>query len=907
MNSIASARWADPDYFRDKYFFEDGAIWIGRNPHNANDAIGYKDEKHIVVCAGAGSGKGRSFIVNNLALWQGSTITYDPKGELPDILAARRGGGDKYCDGLNQDVFVLDPFNRSTVDDKYRGYCDPVAMLNADTVELSTWCYRLADSLIKKKQSGQGQDWADKGIAFIALIIEHVVTCPHIGNDRRNIHYVYELVLQGDVKEAEIVNRRFAEFAAEKNANLQEGEKPVPEKVFDPYEVLLEAMTRNESATRFLPMEARALLRESKKVEKYFTHVSGEAREGLRWLRSEGIQQVLSGTGMAKNRCFDPNRLKADPYGVSLFIVLPVDDLKENEPWLQSLFVGIFATIRSQKIKPKHQILTVLDEFSSLGYQEYIATSLDNIRGAGMKIAFIVQNFGKIKKLYGDEMESFFTNCGLELYFGKIGQIASEYIKKEIGDTQVVMTARNANMSVSGSETESEAIAFGTTSARGGSESNSTTSGTQFSIGEGTNWNESFGWADGVNWSDTKNWGRGDGKSMGSNYGPHIFIEGLEHSNTYGTSLNRNVGGGHTYGGNRSKSGNKAKGGNKNITKSNTDSKSKTVASTWQDSTSETKTNTKSRTKGYQIGGGIAESFHKKPLLDNHEMNSYLRAFSDEDIDHPAYPGMMLVRIFGEDPIFVRRTNYDQDPFFERCFSPDPLHGYLPLNQVPMLGFQYTPEHIHTFEIPARVYREVVDTQLSVRRYQRYNTNDELFTYETDETRFSVPAPAAGRVLEAHTDLDENNRKIMVVRSDTPLEKDYAFKDLLEDLNETDLRDKQTREAEFEASEEEKRNFLKAAAWRKFDNDFKDDEHFFKKHGWGLLWIPVLSCIVGAVLFVLLALIFVGTINTMAPIGAQLGCAWGLFIIGKLFYRVQFLMPDKEAEIEKKYGTRPKV
>ena len=83
-----------------------------------------------MVCAGAGSGKGRSFIVNNLAMYPGSTITYDPKGELPDILAPRRGDGNALCDGMRQNAFVLDPLRRSGVEKKYLGYCDPVSLLD---------------------------------------------------------------------------------------------------------------------------------------------------------------------------------------------------------------------------------------------------------------------------------------------------------------------------------------------------------------------------------------------------------------------------------------------------------------------------------------------------------------------------------------------------------------------------------------------------------------------------------------------------------------------------------------------------------------------------------------------------------------------------------------------------------
>lgn len=516
-SSIANAKWADPDYVTNKYYFEEGDIWIGRNPHNFDSAIGYKDERHIMVCAGAGSGKGRSFIVNNLALYPGSTITYDPKGELPYILAPRRGDGNQYCDGMGQDVYVLDPLNRSGVEEKYRGYCDPVAMLDPQDPELTTWCHRLARSLVKEKQSGQGSDWADKGIAFTALVLEHVVTYRHIPAEQRNLHYVLQLVLEGNVESADRLRDVFAAQAREHNANLAEGEKPMQPVDPDPYDVLLREMMQNQDANRFLAMEARKLHRESVRVPKYFAHVSGESAEGLKWLRSPSMERALSGWG-DETRRFDPRRLKTDPKGVSLFIVLPVDDLDLYEPWLQSLFIGIFAAMRETRIKPKFPVLTIMDEFSSLGYQDYIASSLDNIRGAGMKIAFIVQNLGTLEDLYGKKIESFFTNSGLELYFGRVGQTASEFIKKELGEIEVVRIARSENRSESGSETTSTAIAFGTTTSEGGTSSTATSRGSSDSRGT------SFNWSKGINWSDSDNWGETSGKSMGTNYGPHVFF-----------------------------------------------------------------------------------------------------------------------------------------------------------------------------------------------------------------------------------------------------------------------------------------------------------------------------------------------------------------------------------------------
>ncbi|MBT6231084.1 MAG: type IV secretory system conjugative DNA transfer family protein, partial [Candidatus Scalindua sp.] len=82
---IATARWGDPSYIAEQYPYSPGAIWLGRNPHNENQAIGYKDDGHVFVCAGTRTGKGRALIVNNLLKWPGSIVSVDPKGENATI------------------------------------------------------------------------------------------------------------------------------------------------------------------------------------------------------------------------------------------------------------------------------------------------------------------------------------------------------------------------------------------------------------------------------------------------------------------------------------------------------------------------------------------------------------------------------------------------------------------------------------------------------------------------------------------------------------------------------------------------------------------------------------------------------------------------------------------------------
>ena len=101
----------DPVDTAEGYPHKPGAFWIGRSPIDDDHALGFDDDRHVLLVANTRSGKGRAVIANNLALWPGSIVSIDPKGENAMLTARRRGKGSQYCDGMGHEVFVLDPFN----------------------------------------------------------------------------------------------------------------------------------------------------------------------------------------------------------------------------------------------------------------------------------------------------------------------------------------------------------------------------------------------------------------------------------------------------------------------------------------------------------------------------------------------------------------------------------------------------------------------------------------------------------------------------------------------------------------------------------------------------------------------------------------------------------------------------
>lgn len=733
---LADARWADPDHISACFEFKPGKIWLGRHPHDSDIALGHLDDKHVLICAGNRSGKGRSLIINNMAVWPGSLASYDPKGDLATMLAPRRGQGNAFCDGMGQDVFVLDPKRVAEVDEAYRAYFNPLEALNPDDDDFLVWCDRIADVIVKKTEGTESASWAEKAKHFLSMLIAHVRTGEFFKSEERNLLTVYRLCQEGHHDYARALEAETG-------------------KRHDPFTMLLEEIEHNETAAGELRSMARSFRTDKEDQPKLFNSVRNEAALQLAFLKSQAIKRVIAppadGT---EGRSLDLSRMKTDPRGISVFVVLPTEDSEEYSRWANTVFLCMFAAARQVRAKPAsgHQTLCVLDEFLDLGKNDYVRSALRNIAGAGVKLMIVVQGLGELEAAYDKAADAFFTNCGLKLFFGDTGREGPPYIEKALGETQIVLVARNATQSKSHQTSTTTTYAYSETEGTG----ETRTEGTNWTKGktrtDGSQWSESLGWNTGVNWSDSTNWGRSEGDSAGRNYGPHIFFRGLEHTSNYGTSFNRSSGGGKTKGGQSGESGASVRGGQSSVAQTESVGGQTSTAFSSQQSQTRQWSDATGIVEGYSISGGVAEQFFKKPLLAASEVGLYLKSFSEDEKDHPAYPGLMLVMADGERPFFVRRSNYDQDPYFIRCFSPDPAQDFIPIDKQPMLGFEFTPYNIVTIEIPPSVTEFMANLNdgidVPLRRGTSFREGDTLFSRTFDKKRIHSKAPVYGRVLE---------------------------------------------------------------------------------------------------------------------------------------------------------------
>lgn len=747
-NKVGDAFWADPNDIAHKYPYDpEKDFFIGRNPFNYDQAIGYDDDRHVFLCAGTRGGKGRSLVINNLIQWRGSIVSIDPKGENASIVVARRAAGDKYCKGLGQKTYVLDPYGLSKGTEDYKASCNLLDMIDADSPSLLSDCEILAEGMRVTQSGGESESWSRDGAQITALVMAHVKTSPSF-EGRRNLITVRELLTEGL---EDFVNLLREENKAEIALAKKEDRNPQLHDVGDAYLWLFEDMISNKAQRGAVARRAkrkRNLMMTNKKQWGSLIENAGTETNFL-----DDLQMVTQLEDSSHSESVvDLADLKNDPNGISIFICLPDNPDHPAIRWQKALVTLIFETMRKDQTLPVcgHKVLMVLDEFASMGKTPKIAEGMGSIGGAGVKMFIIVTQLSKLEDLYGKGWEVFLSGSGLQLFFGINDVYTGEYIQKLCGDTQVeLVTYTEGNTKGTGgsrgqTKTQSQSHAFGqtdgqsSTSGKSGSTSESVGHNMSLTQSDALNWSEVIGHSQSDASSQSKTWQINSNRSYGTSqsvntgenvaetydprpfrfFGPKIHSTNIGRSNSRGHSTSRQNSSGSSKGGSESNS--RTISMNESASKGGTSGTSKTSGQTTQSSQTEgwnksqtlsnsytrTRTEQQSWAQTFSLNWNVSHtkshstSIQKRPLITISEMNRYLERVKQRD--HPAYPGFMLVRIAGEEPVMLRKCYYDQDPLFEGIFTPHYAYKdqFLPFSKQRLLGCQYTDEHFVPLRIP---------------------------------------------------------------------------------------------------------------------------------------------------------------------------------------------------------------
>jgi type IV secretion system protein VirD4 len=382
-----------------KFRWERGGIFLGRllpqhRPFGLFKRvwIGPAEDRHMLTVAGTRIGKGTAALIPNLLLYPGSALVIDPKGELAQITAARRGSGSsrvRRC--LQQEVFVLDPEHQ--VPNATKARWNPLAELNPADPDLVTRVQKIAYALVPPEPNAHDQFFINQARDLLTMLILHVLTAEP--PDRQHLIYVRRLLAQGDTE-------LFALVAAECRRN----NTAMP--YADAMDALLQYMAASQACGGKIAGFAQRLVAMPPETR---NTIVGDLYTRTSFLDQAGLEHMLQASE------FSLADLKRKP--MTVYVCMRGTSLATTMRPIAYILVDLaILAMEAVQEKPPFSVLFAMDEFYMLGRHESIDRAMGLIAGFDVKLWPVVQGISQLKAHYPSTWDNFIRNCGAVQYAG---------------------------------------------------------------------------------------------------------------------------------------------------------------------------------------------------------------------------------------------------------------------------------------------------------------------------------------------------------------------------------------------------------------------------------------------------------------------------------------------------------
>lgn len=483
---LATANW-EPSKRLSVSWTQKGVLYLANENPASFDTLGTTASHHALIVGGTRAGKGTSFLIPNLLLHEGSAFVVDPKGENAVITARRRGKGSKYCTGMGQKVFLLDPFGvASRPDDDFadiRARYNPLDAIDVNAPNAVDLVNALCSAIVNVPEQGDNAIWKEAARRLLKATILHVLTSPDFDDDQRTLVTVYKRLNFGDQEKQEFLR------------DIEADEIPTA------HALLYKSMSENRALGGMIAVEGETFANMSADTPKQYMGVIETLKSDLEFMDSASMQETLSASD------FSFKDFKDNPKGISVYLSLPLSMLHTHFRWLRMMVTLSLNTFEVQKYQPKsgQSIMMMLDEFASLKHMPQMENGIAQMAGYGVKFVLAVQCLPQLKLIYKDNWETFVANCGTKIFLSNEDHFTRDYVSKLVGETEITrFTTSQTDGGGTGSthsttDTTSSGTSNGTSSNNGLSlfsfnwgQNDGSSRGTSHSIGETTSINKTW-------------------------------------------------------------------------------------------------------------------------------------------------------------------------------------------------------------------------------------------------------------------------------------------------------------------------------------------------------------------------------------------------------------------------------
>jgi type IV secretion system protein VirD4 len=400
-----------------------GAIRLHYLRHNGPE--------HVLCFAPTRSGKGVGLVLPTLLSWTGSMLALDIKGELYAETAGWRSteGGNitLLFDPARTESVGFNPLEEVRINPPVDGKftISGFEVSDAQNIALMLANPDGADKLDHFQQQAYS--------LIVALILHNRYKAAHTG-EMASMADLGATLKDPDTLDIYAMFSKMMTFP-HMNKNSEQ------EEIAFTKEEMLELMELDKSDTHPVVLQTAADM--YKKADRELASIISTASAAFNLF----LDPVVAGN--TKKSDFRIDQLRNHDQPLSLYVVTRPNDIDRLKPLTRMLFTLILKRSTETLDKPKHRLLMMMDEFTSIGKLQALEDSIAYVGGYGIKIYLIVQDTEQLYKAY-TKQETLMSNCHIRIAYAPNKVETAELLSKMSG----TMTVAEVSTTVSGKRGE---------------------------------------------------------------------------------------------------------------------------------------------------------------------------------------------------------------------------------------------------------------------------------------------------------------------------------------------------------------------------------------------------------------------------------------------------------------------
>jgi len=126
---------------------------------------------------------------------------------------------------------------------------------------------------------------------------------------------------------------------------------------------------------------------------------------------------------------------------MTCYLIIPPEHRTANTALLRLWIVSLLRAVVRGGLQEERKVHVILDEAASLGHMEVIDDAVDKFRGYGIRLFFLFQSLGQLKKSFPDGQDQVLLSNVTQIFAGVNDNETAKYVSERLGKETIVVTS----------------------------------------------------------------------------------------------------------------------------------------------------------------------------------------------------------------------------------------------------------------------------------------------------------------------------------------------------------------------------------------------------------------------------------------------------------------------------------